>query len=66
MSEMRLSSSETRGVTGKKRYAMVIDLRRCIGCDACMVACKAEFDVPLGVFRTWVPYKVVGTYPNVR
>lgn len=66
MSEMRLSSSETRGVPGKKRYAMVIDLRRCIGCDACMVACKAEFDVPLGVFRTWVPYRVVGTYPNVR
>lgn len=66
MSEMRLPSNETRGVPGKRRYAMVIDLRRCIGCDACMVACKAEFDVPLGVFRTWVPYRVVGTYPNVR
>ena len=66
MSELRTSPIETRGVPGKKRYAMVIDLRRCIGCDACMVACKAEFDVPLGVFRTWVPYKVVGTYPNVR
>jgi len=66
MSELRLSSIETRGVAGKRRYAMVIDLRRCIGCDACMTACKAEFDVPLGVFRTWVPYRVVGTYPNVR
>lgn len=66
MSEMRLSSNESGGAPGKKRYAMVIDLRRCIGCDACMVACKAEFDVPLGVFRTWVPYRVVGTYPNVR
>jgi tetrathionate reductase subunit B len=66
MSELRTSGIETRGVAGKKRYAMVIDLRRCIGCDACMVACKAEFDVPLGVFRTWVPYKVVGTYPNVK
>ncbi|WP_136415992.1 sulfate reduction electron transfer complex DsrMKJOP subunit DsrO [Herbaspirillum sp. ST 5-3] len=66
MSELRISSVETRGKEGVKRYAMVIDLRRCIGCDACMVACKAEFDVPLGVFRTWVPYKVVGKYPNVR
>jgi Fe-S-cluster-containing dehydrogenase component len=66
MSELRTSSTETRGVAGRKRYAMVIDLRRCIGCDACMVACKAEFDVPLGVFRTWVPYKVVGKYPNVK
>lgn len=66
MSELRISSVETRGKPGVKRYAMVIDLRRCIGCDACMVACKAEFDVPLGVFRTWVPYKVVGKYPNVK
>ncbi|RZI40422.1 4Fe-4S dicluster domain-containing protein [Herbaspirillum sp. HC18] len=66
MSELRVSSVETRGKEGVKRYAMVIDLRRCIGCDACMVACKAEFDVPLGVFRTWVPYKVVGKYPNVK
>ena len=66
MSELRISSIETRGVPGKKRYAMVIDLRRCIGCMACQVACKAEYDVPLGVFRTWVPYKVVGKYPNVR
>lgn len=66
MSELRISDIETRGVAGKRRFAMVIDLRRCIGCDACMTACKAEYDVPLGVFRTWVPYRVVGTYPNVR
>lgn len=66
MTEMLVSKIETRGVPGKRRFAMVIDLRRCIGCDACMVACKAEYDVPLGVFRTWVPYRVVGTYPNVR
>ncbi|MGB9629971.1 MAG: hypothetical protein ACPL6D_15045, partial [Thermodesulfobacteriota bacterium] len=37
-----------------KRYAMVIDLRRCIGCHSCSVACKAENHVPLGVFRSWV------------
>lgn len=66
MSELHVSPIETRGTPGLRRFAMVIDLRRCIGCDACMVACKAEFDVPVGVFRTWVPYKVVGTYPNVR
>ncbi|MFN3785305.1 MAG: 4Fe-4S binding protein, partial [Thiothrix sp.] len=60
MSELLTSNIETRGVPGKRRFAMVIDLRRCIGCDACMTACKAEYDVPLGVFRTWVPYRVVG------
>ncbi|MDD3519440.1 MAG: 4Fe-4S dicluster domain-containing protein [Chromatiales bacterium] len=64
--ELLLSDKETRGKAGTRRYAMVIDLRRCIGCDACMVACKAEFDVPLGVFRTWVPYRVVGKYPKVK
>ncbi len=64
--ELRLSARETRGKPGLRRFGMVIDLRRCIGCDACMVACKAEYDVPLGVFRTWVPYRVVGKYPTVK
>ena len=49
----------------KPRYGMLIDLRRCIGCHACSVACKAEFDVPLGVYRSWVEYVEKGTYPNV-
>jgi Fe-S-cluster-containing dehydrogenase component len=56
----------TEGVEGKKRYAMVIDLRKCIGCHACSVACKAEFDVPLGVWRSWVRYQEKGKYPNVK
>jgi tetrathionate reductase subunit B len=49
-----------------KRYAMVIDLNRCIGCDTCAVACKMENDVPLGVWRIWVNQKEMGTYPHVR
>ena len=48
------------------RWAMVIDLRRCTGCRACTVACKAENNVPEGVFRTWVRYEEVGTYPATR
>ena len=47
------------------QYAMVIDTRRCVGCHACTVACKAEFDVPLGATRSWVEYVEKGEYPNV-
>jgi Fe-S-cluster-containing dehydrogenase component len=47
-------------------YAFVIDNRRCIGCHACSVACKAEHEVPLGVARTWVKYVERGTFPETR
>ena len=46
------------------RLGMLIDLRTCIWCHACSVACKAEFDVPLGVFRDTVKYVEEGKYPK--
>lgn len=49
----------------KVRWGMVIDMRRCIGCHACAVACKAENAVPLGVFRSWVKIIEKGRYPVV-
>ncbi len=45
---------------------MVIDLRRCFGCHACSVACKAEQDVPLGYFKSWVVVSEKGTFPDVK
>ncbi|GAC1467480.1 MAG: polysulfide reductase NrfD [Ktedonobacteraceae bacterium] len=48
------------------KYAFVIDQRKCIGCHACTVACKAEHDVPVGVYRTWVKYIEKGEFPNSR
>src|SRR6185436_14849363 len=47
-------------------YGFVIDNRRCIGCHACSVACKAEHEVPLGVARTWVKYVEKGAFPETR
>lgn len=51
--------------TPKKQYGMVIDARRCYGVHACTVACKAEFNVPLGHNRSWVESIEKGTYPAV-
>ena len=48
------------------RYGFVIDNRKCIGCHACSVACKAENRVPLGVFRTWVRCVDKGQFPDTR
>jgi Fe-S-cluster-containing dehydrogenase component len=41
------------------RWAYLIDTTRCIGCGACVRACRAENDVPDGFFRTWVERYVV-------
>ena len=51
--ELRTSSIETRGVAGKKRYAMVVDTRRCIGCRSCMAACPYNARFMLPAHRTY-------------
>ncbi len=48
------------------RYGMVIDLKRCIGCYACQLACKAEHGTPPGVFFARVLKVEEGEFPSVR
>ena len=50
----------------QRRYGMLINLDRCIGCYACQVTCKAEYDIPFGTFRCRVETYRSGRYPHVR
>ena len=43
-----------RDGSDEHRYAMLVDLRRCIGCQSCTISCGIENATPLGEFRTTV------------
>ncbi len=48
-----------------KRYAMAVDTRRCVACNACVIACKTENDVPNGGFRCWTVQETSGAFPEL-
>lgn len=48
------------------RYGYVIDLSRCMGCNACAEACKVENNTGGGMLWMFVLRFEVGTYPNVN
>src|SRR5690625_2020578 len=47
------------------KWGMVIDLRKCVGCDSCTVACKAENRTPPGISYNVVLEEEIGEFTHV-
>lgn len=68
------ASGQTPKQKSKHRYGMVIDLARCIGCEACTVACKVEHNIPAAspkelarkIQWTEVHFRQAGEFPYVK
>jgi molybdopterin-containing oxidoreductase family iron-sulfur binding subunit len=59
------AESSSDATDGDERWGMVIDLQKCVGCDSCSVACKAENRTPPGVSYNVVMEEEHGEFPNV-
>jgi molybdopterin-containing oxidoreductase family iron-sulfur binding subunit len=57
-------SSASGEPEAEHRYGMVIDTKRCVGCEACVVACKAENKTPPGVNYMLVTNNTLGERPD--
>lgn len=50
----------------QRKWVMIIDQRKCVGCHACTVGCIAENHLPPGVVYRPVTAEETGTFPNIR
>ncbi|HDL19966.1 MAG TPA: 4Fe-4S dicluster domain-containing protein, partial [Nitrospirae bacterium] len=54
-----------------KKFTMVIDLQKCVGCGACAIACKTENNTQLGAKGqtfNWADFvfKKEGKFPDLK
>jgi molybdopterin-containing oxidoreductase family iron-sulfur binding subunit len=71
-----MAKDENRSVKNNRRWSLVVDLDRCTGCQACVVACHAENNVPVAgekqaAYGRWMHWIIIqryweGEYPNVK
>ena len=56
-----LASAGDEYQASEHRYAMGVQIEKCIGCGKCVEACKIENDVPMEpyYFRTWVERYII-------
>ncbi len=57
-------------------WGMVVDLDRCTGCEACIVACESENNIPINTEDLYLQYRVIewirmerywdGDFPNIK
>lgn len=60
------SNNDVKGSTGDgRKWVMVIDLQKCVGCDTCTVSCKAENRTPPGITYNVVMEEIIGDYPSL-
>ena len=50
----------------QRKWRMVIDTRKCVGCHACTIACIVENKLPPGVVYRPVVQEELGKYPNLQ
>lgn len=58
--------TSSSGARTQRRYGMVIDVLRCVGCKSCVAACKMENRTPPGVAYNKVTETYLGKMRNDR
>lgn len=48
------------------RYAMIFDKKNCIGCNACVVACQQNYNMPAANKLNWVTVEESGEFPDLK